>query len=248
MRRTRFTSAVAALTLIAVPAAASAHGSHHKVRDSDHDGMPNTWEVANHLNAHKADANGDPDHDGLRNLAEYKDGTNPRNADTNGNGVPDNHDVAGTVTSFTNGVLTITLPDGSTRTGTVDADTRVMCMPSTPASGTTPSTATPPSSATPVTPTARSARHGGDDGAGDGQDPASSATPGSSTLPVTPGTSGHDQGDDDGSENDGGPNGHGQHRGNVCAPGALAAGAKVHEAELKLTGSGAVWEKIQLLS
>jgi hypothetical protein len=48
--------------------------------DTDHDGMPDTWELANGLNPFVNDANGDLDHDGISNLQEYLSGTDPRNA------------------------------------------------------------------------------------------------------------------------------------------------------------------------
>ena len=62
-------------------------------RDSDHDGMPNRWEVAHHLDAHRANARGNPDHDGLSNLAEYRHHTNPRDEDTDNDGDDDGDEV-----------------------------------------------------------------------------------------------------------------------------------------------------------
>src|SRR5215471_6597827 len=38
-------------------------GTH--LRDSDHDGMPNRWEIRMGLNPHRANAKGNPDQDGL---------------------------------------------------------------------------------------------------------------------------------------------------------------------------------------
>ena len=66
--------------------------------DSDHDRLPNTWEVARSLtNPYRADTNRDgrpdgsedPDRDGLVNLHEYLAGMNPRRADTDRDGLVD---------------------------------------------------------------------------------------------------------------------------------------------------------------
>ena len=47
-------------------------------QDSDGDGMPDAWEVANGLNPNKADAGEDLDQDGVSNLQEFLSGTDPR--------------------------------------------------------------------------------------------------------------------------------------------------------------------------
>jgi len=46
-------------------------------KDSDGDGMPDAWEVANGLDPLMNDAGADPDDDGTNNLAEYTSGSNP---------------------------------------------------------------------------------------------------------------------------------------------------------------------------
>jgi hypothetical protein len=46
--------------------------------DSDGDGMPDSWELANGLNPNQHDANDDPDGDGMKNLDEYEAGTDPQ--------------------------------------------------------------------------------------------------------------------------------------------------------------------------
>lgn len=59
-------------------------------KDSDKDGMPDTWEATNLFNANSAaDAAQDADGDGLNNRTEYLIGTNPRLADTDGDGISD---------------------------------------------------------------------------------------------------------------------------------------------------------------
>jgi len=47
--------------------------------DSDHDGMPDTWELMYHFGSRNAtDGSGDPDGDGYTNLEEFLNATNPR--------------------------------------------------------------------------------------------------------------------------------------------------------------------------
>jgi hypothetical protein len=45
--------------------------------DSDHDGLPDSWEIANFGNLTSQTSEGDPDHDSVSNLDEFLDGTNP---------------------------------------------------------------------------------------------------------------------------------------------------------------------------
>ena len=45
--------------------------------DDDGDGMPDAWEIVNHLDPLLDDAAGDPDGDGITNLNEYQGGTGP---------------------------------------------------------------------------------------------------------------------------------------------------------------------------
>lgn len=46
--------------------------------DTDNDGMPDSWEIANGLNPNVNDANIDTDGDGLTNIEEYDSGSNPQ--------------------------------------------------------------------------------------------------------------------------------------------------------------------------
>lgn len=217
-------TALVALAMLAIPAGAMAKG-----RDSDRDGMPNRWEKRFHLKLHRNDARKDADHDGLANIAEFRDHTNPRKADTDNDGLDDGDEVetdhdptnrdsdddgvrdgketTGTVDSFTNGLLVIKLPDGSTVSGQVTDGTEVKC-------------------------------EGGEHG--DDNDGAPSATAASLS---------HDEpGDDHGDDNEG-EDDHGDDDGapQQQTPCAIAPGAVVHEAELKLVNGSATWEEVELV-
>jgi hypothetical protein len=187
MSRNRIIGAIAALSLLAVPAVAAAHGSsdngHHKGRHH-----------------HK--------HHGKK----ARDVTGA---------------ATGTVASFTDGALTITLPSGRSFTADVTKRTILECKSA-------PTTAT-------------TARHGGDGddndnggsgrgGKDDGADhDATSTAPASTTAPSTTvpaPTTGED---------------HHGHHGVRCGTEALVAGAKVTEAKLSLKGGDAVWKKVELV-
>lgn len=63
--------------------------------DSDQDGMPDPWEMANGLNPKdRADAQGDPDLDGLPNAGEFQTGTDPHDGDTDDGGEGDGSEVS----------------------------------------------------------------------------------------------------------------------------------------------------------
>src|SRR3954469_7032776 len=115
-----------AVALFAVPASALA-----KRGDRDHDRMADKWEKRHHLNTHANDSRRDPDKDGLSNLSEFRHHTDPRDADTDDDRIKDQteiedhtsprHDdsdddgidddeIAGSIVSFQNGLLTIQLP------------------------------------------------------------------------------------------------------------------------------------------
>jgi hypothetical protein len=127
-------------------------------------------------------------------------------------------DNAGTVQSFQNGVLTIALNDGSTVKGAVTNDTELECM----------------------APEQSSTTH--EDGDGGGGDQSSGDNEG---------TGGNDQGDNDQNEAQGEDQNEDQNEGeanNNCSTSNLTSGAVVHEASLRIGGSGAVWQKVELVS
>lgn len=65
--------------------------------DTDGDGLPDGWEVANGLNpsdgSNEHGANGDPDNDGLVNLLEHQFGTDPNDPDSDTDGLSDGDEV-----------------------------------------------------------------------------------------------------------------------------------------------------------
>ncbi|MFI5004165.1 MAG: hypothetical protein ACHQE6_04045 [Solirubrobacterales bacterium] len=135
---------------------------------------------------------------------------------------------AGKVLTFENGVLSIELNGGTKVSGQVTESTRLICLPATP----------------PPTSTGGDDQGGGDDGSG----VQSGEHGGPASQPSSGGWSGEDnqqgqQGAGDEQDMDSEDDGQQQ----SCETSALTAGAVVREAELSLSGSGAVWERIVLV-
>jgi hypothetical protein len=129
-------------------------------------------------------------------------------------------ETVGTVTSFTNGVLTITLSDGTMVSGKVTEDTEIQCQP-----------ATPPTSGTDD----ESQGAGGDDQSGSDGEHGTPPGPG----PIEAERHGDSLGSDGG-----GDGGQGEEN---CTVAALVPKTGVRTAELKLSDEGAVWEKVDLV-
>jgi hypothetical protein len=111
--------------------------AHNWRGDRNHDRIPDRWERANHLSLKVNQAKRDQDHDGLRNRGEFLAGDNPRNADTDDDGIDDGQEKAGTVVSFTGGVLVVHLFNGDDVKGTVDDNTELKCEDAQPMASTT---------------------------------------------------------------------------------------------------------------
>lgn len=227
----------AALTLLAAPTAMGAGG------DSNGDGLPDRWERRHHLSLKVDQSKRDQDRDGLRNASEHRHGTNPRKADTDGDGMKDRDEIrtrhnprdrdsdddgrrdgdehAGTVESFSDGVLTIRLLNGNTLSGKVDSSTEVECEDEN-------------EDGDRRGHTARAARDGDDDNSGrDPNKPHSDDD--DNTASQGPEDENEVRGDDDEGDDDD----------EDCGSAALVPGARVREAEL-LTSTG-VFREVELL-
>jgi hypothetical protein len=115
-------TALGALLILALPAAASA-------KDSNHDRIPDRWEHKHHLSTKVDQARRDQDRDQLRNRAEFLAGDNPRDADSDNDGTEDGDENAGHIDSFnaSSGRLVITLFGGDTLSGLVNSSTEIKC-------------------------------------------------------------------------------------------------------------------------
>jgi hypothetical protein len=232
MRRMLILVAALALAALSVAAVASADRGHRG--DRNHDGLPDRWERHHHLSLNVNQAHRDPDRDKLDNRDEFRHGTDPNKRDTDDDGVRDRDEVnpAGTIASFDNGVLTITLRNGQSVSGRVGADTKVECENEDEVN-------------------AMAARDGGDDNSGPGSTSSgreeenevevenelehsgrtTTTTPSSNSGP--------------GSANSG-PGDENEDQDRACGTDALKQGATVKEAEAKLTSNGLVFEEIEL--
>jgi hypothetical protein len=84
--RTALVTALGALALLAVPSLAAA-------KDRNNDRIPDRWEKAHHLSLKVKQTKRDQDRDGLKNLGEFRNGSNPRDADTDNDGLEDGTEV-----------------------------------------------------------------------------------------------------------------------------------------------------------
>ena len=96
-------------------------------KDRNHDRIPDKWEKRHNLSLKHKQAKRDQDHDGLKNRGEWRAKFDPRDADTDNDGVDDGDENTGTVESFEDDVLTISLFNGDTVKGAVTDDTEIEC-------------------------------------------------------------------------------------------------------------------------
>ncbi len=202
MRRTLMTAVATAA--LAMPGAALAHGDAHRAAAAHHRrGHHRHARIVTFRAARAA------------NPTTPSPATTPTAPTTPSSS---SEETVGTIASYTNETLTITLNDGTTVSGKVTERTEIECEAPT---------------------TASAADFGrGDDGQNDGPGPegASSSGGDGERSGDGPGDGSHCPGHGEGSQ------GEGSH----CTTAALVVGAKVAEAELSLSGAGAVWEKVEL--
>lgn len=226
----------AALTAIAVLALPSLAAAKH--RDRNHDRIPDRWEKRHNLSLKVGQAGRDQDRDGLRNRAEFMAGDNPRNADSDGDGIPDGEENAGKIQSFdpASGRLVIGLFGGETASGLVTEGTEIECHEGAGASASDAGS--------------KDGESGEDDSGDEGSEEAGDDEGSESGEPGDDDSGEEEPGDDKGGEETsgepgGGSPGGGGEAGN-CTTAALVEGAVVKEAELKLEGGSAVYEKVEL--
>ena len=96
--------------------------------DTDIDGIPDFWEVANNISRTNQDSTLDPDNDGLTNIGEFSYGSNPHSNDTDGDCIEDGNEIlwAATMTNVSaEDALTMSDADGDG----VDDHTIIGCIP-----------------------------------------------------------------------------------------------------------------------
>jgi hypothetical protein len=135
-------------------------------------------------------------------------------------GAPASDETAGTVSSFKEGVLTITLTNGTPVSGRVTEETEIQCATAMPSS---------------------TGDDGGDEG-GSGEGDQGSATDDQSGV-----SSSHDaHAASNGGDGEGEPESADDEQ-QSCTTTALTPGAAVREAELSIGSSGAVWDHVDLI-
>lgn len=177
MRKVLFAAVASSIVLAIASASALAHGHHHR----------------RHHDAHRTHGRVRDEHFGSRTDTNMSPSSTMQNA--------------GTVASFSNGVLTLMLNDGSMVSGQVTNSTEIKCEA--------------------AEQEMEHSRHadgdhgGGSNGGGDD----------------------NGRGDDHGDDNDQGNDGQGAP---MCSTGSLVPGATVRDAELAISGTGAIWSEVEL--
>jgi len=222
---TWFALALGALALLAMPSLAAA-------KDRNHDRIPDKWEKRHHLSLKVNQARLDQDHDHLRNRGEFLAGDNPLDKDSNDDGVMDGNENAGTIASFDTetGKLTINLFGGETISGLVTEGTEIKCEDNGGASASSDS-----GQENEAGDDNGGENEAGDDNGGQGEEEPGDDNGGDNSGPGSDNSGPGNAGDDDNEGNAGN-----------CTTAALAPGAVVEEAELKVANGQATFEEVEL--
>jgi hypothetical protein len=212
-------AALGALALLALPSVAAA-------KDRNNDRIPDRWEKRHNLSLEVKQTTRDQDRDHLRNRAEFLSGNDPRDRDSDDDGVMDDDENAGTISSFDAGTgrLVINLFAGDSVAGIVTGDTRIDCEGDEDHNS------------------EASASHEGEDNSGPSDSGPGSENSGPDDQAGEPGDHQGDQpGDDQEAEDH-----QGQDDNANCTTADLVEGAVVEEAELELANGVATFEKVEL--
>lgn len=219
-----------AALLFALPGAAMA-------RDRNHDRISDRWERHHHLSLQVRQTRHDQDKDGLKNLGEFRNRTNPRNADTDNDGLDDGDEVATDNDPKDEDTDNDGVEDGEENAGTVtsfDGTTLVITLADN---------STVSGEVTDGTEISCESQSDNGDSQGDDDQGDATASHDEGDQGEDPGD--NEQGEDPG-DDDQGEDGEGDGE-TACSTADLTPGAVVHEAELKVTSEGAVFEEVQLV-
>ena len=233
MRRILTIAATAlAAALMLVPAAAQARGSQHRASAADRnaDRIPDRWERRYRLSLRVKQTRRDQDHDGLNNLGEFRSKTNPRDADSDNDGVEDGDERSHGLNARDDDSDGDGVEDGDENAGKVLTFTggrlTIQLTNGDTVSGLVNGDTEIECEHAESTATARSSDDDGDEHEGD----EDHSGPGG----------GGERGDDEDDEND-------EDDEVACSQSDLVMNAIVHEAELKATSAGAVFEEVELV-
>jgi hypothetical protein len=173
------------------------------------------------------DGREDPDRDRLVNAGEDATSNDPMDPDTDDDGVEDGRERSGTIVSFEAGELTVDLANGGRVTGMVTDATEIDCETEDEHEG---------------------SDEDEDRGKALAEDARDEDEPSENSDDGDEGE--HDDGDE-GDHDDGdleeGEHGDDDHEGSTCGPADLQPGVAVHEAELRVSADGLVFEEIELV-
>jgi hypothetical protein len=232
MRRTVTIAATAlAAALMVVPAAAQASGSDDRASAADRnaDRIPDRWERRHHLSLRVKQTRRDQDRDGLNNLGEFRSKTNPRDRDSDNDGIRDGAERRFGLSPRDDDSDGDGVEDGDENAGKVLTFTggrlTIQLTNGDTVSGLVNGDTEIECERAESSATARASHEEGDDNEGD----EDRSGPGDG-----------ERGDDEGDEND-------EDDEVACSQTDLVEGAIVHEAELKATAGGAVFEEVELV-